>query len=102
MRLVNAQLLEHSNDVSGLFFQDIGSRIVGLIALAMASGIDEDEAIVLLKCIDVAENPPIFEAPVKPVQQDQRRTLAFDLIVNSHAVVFREAGEQFRRLRIQT
>ena len=83
MRLVNAQLVEYSDDVAGLFFQDIGSRIVGLIALAMTSGINEDEAIVRFECVGIADNPPILEAAGQPMYQDQGRALALDLIVNT-------------------
>ena len=48
MSLVNAEFVEHGDDVAHLLLQNVGSGIVGLVALAVAPCIDKDEAIGVL------------------------------------------------------
>jgi hypothetical protein len=87
VRVIYAERVQHRQHILDPVLQGIGLRIVKLIALAMPSGIDQNELIVLPQGSYIPIGIPVLQAAGKAMLEDERWPLTFHLIVNAHAVI---------------
>ncbi|KJK34052.1 hypothetical protein UK15_37750 [Streptomyces variegatus] len=73
-----AQLVEYGGDVLDLTVDPVAVHVVGCIASAVTTAIDEDEAMAVGEGIDVA-GPPRGAVSEESVQQHQRQSAAHGL-----------------------
>ena len=82
MRLLHTKVVQDGNDVARPHLHRVCRWIVRLVAGPVASGIDQDEPIVVLQGIDVPEQAPYTDTDGEPRMEGQWRPVAFDLVVD--------------------
>ena len=87
MRLRYVKRVEYRDDIADTALQSVGSGTMRLSACPVCARIDQDQLEIRAQPIDVAAFVPVRGALRKTMLEDQRRTLAFELIVNCYAVI---------------
>jgi hypothetical protein len=89
VRAFNPFRIEDSEDVADALVERICRGIVRSIAAALASGIEEDEAIGVTQGLNVAHvlAAPVFETSEEANVEHKRWPIALDLIVNADAII---------------
>ena len=89
MRRGKIERVEDRDDIPHMQTQFVRRRLVRFVALAMATGVDQDKTVVRLQGVDVPMSRPTLHVPGHSVLQDQSGSLPLDSIVDSDALVGR-------------
>jgi hypothetical protein len=68
----NGEVIEHGHDVSDDVLETVSLGFMGLIARPVPAGIDQNEPVLVLERLDIAEFVPALQAVPKPMLADQR------------------------------
>jgi len=63
---------------------------MGFVTTPVASGVNQDQSVVLLEGLDIAIRVPVADAAGEPVLEHQRRAVTLDVVVDVHSVVVYE------------
>src|SRR5947207_1276785 len=87
IHLIEVESIQDGKHVPHAQGQGVRSRIMGFVARPMSTRIHEDELIVRLERIDIAERIPPLQISDEPMLQHERRPFPFDLVVNTSALM---------------
>jgi hypothetical protein len=81
--LRNLERIEDGHDVCGVTGKCVGGRIMGFVAGAAPTDIDEDAAILLPEPLDISQVVPGLQCGRAPVLEDEWGTITVDLVVDA-------------------
>ena len=83
----DAEVVQDLKDVRAACGEGVVRDVMRLVALAVATGVDSDELVVVAQGIDIAVHAPMAKRTAIAVMEDERWSAAFDVIVNANSVV---------------
>ncbi|GAA3114659.1 hypothetical protein GCM10017687_29710 [Streptomyces echinatus] len=83
----DVECVEYGHDIADLTVDPVAVHVMGRIAAAVTTGIDENEAMAFRERVDVAGGPPSRAIPEEAVQQHQWRSAAHHLERDPNSVV---------------
>jgi hypothetical protein len=81
--LGNGEIIKYGHDIDRDVLEAVGLGLMRFIARPVPSSIDQDEPLLVLERLDIAEFIPAFQAIPKSMLEDQRRTVALHLVMHA-------------------